>query len=129
MNGGTNIAAALASAGAVLKAGAGGAAARLLVLLTDGRVDGYQSKEAKARLGEGGGGADATGEFEGGGQAPGGRCMMATAAPPSRRLHPPLPQDMAARLADEQAGVSMWALGVGRGVDRQVGGRGRGERA
>lgn len=73
MNGGTNIAAALAQAGSVLKA-AGPCAARLVVLLTDGRVDGYQSREAKA---------------------------------------------MASRLADEQAGVTIWALGVGRGVDRQ----------
>ncbi|KIY92680.1 hypothetical protein MNEG_15283, partial [Monoraphidium neglectum] len=52
MNGGTNIAAALTQAGAALKAGPGAAApapgaARLVVLLTDGRVDGYQSREAK----------------------------------------------------------------------------------
>ncbi|KAI8466761.1 MAG: hypothetical protein J3K34DRAFT_472320 [Monoraphidium minutum] len=90
MNGGTNIATALAQAGAALRGAGGGAdgggadgargggGARLVVLLTDGRVDGYQSREAKAR----------------------GRAM-------------------AARLADEQAGVGIWALGVGRGVDRQ----------
>jgi Mg-chelatase subunit ChlD len=63
MNGGTNIAAALAQAGAVLKAGAAPAAARLLVLLTDGRVDGYQSKEAKVggRAGRGQGGSSGRG--------------------------------------------------------------------
>jgi hypothetical protein len=42
MNGGTNIAAAIKRAAALLKAGAPRAASRSLVLLTDGRVDGYQ---------------------------------------------------------------------------------------
>lgn len=50
MNGGTNIAAALAQAGALLKARAGPGCGRLVVLLTDGRVDGYQSREAKVRF-------------------------------------------------------------------------------
>jgi Mg-chelatase subunit ChlD len=41
MNGGTNIATAVAKAGKLLKA-APSATSRSLVLLTDGRVDGYQ---------------------------------------------------------------------------------------
>lgn len=71
INGGTNIAAAIAKAGSLLKAEPA-SARRVLVLLTDGRIDSYQAREAAA---------------------------------------------MAARLADEQANVGLWAFGVGRGVD------------
>ena len=42
MNGGTNIAAALSHAGKVLKRDAGADVAKVIVLITDGRVDGYQ---------------------------------------------------------------------------------------
>lgn len=72
MNGGTNIAAAVQRAGQLFKKNAAPDARRLLVLLTDGRVDSHQANEASA---------------------------------------------MAARLADEQANVSLYAFGVGRGVD------------
>lgn len=45
MNGGTNIAAAVGKAGALLKPEPP-AARRVLVLLTDGRIDSYQAREA-----------------------------------------------------------------------------------
>lgn len=47
MNGGTNIAAALSHAGKVLKRDAGADVAKVIVLITDGRVDGYQVWECQ----------------------------------------------------------------------------------
>jgi hypothetical protein len=48
MNGGTNIAAAVAKAGSLFKActSCTSATRRVLVLLTDGRIDSYQAREA-----------------------------------------------------------------------------------
>lgn len=73
MAGGTNIALAIQRAGQLLKKNMAEDAHRVVVLLTDGRVDSYQAKEA---------------------------------------MH------MAARLADEQRNVQLFAYGVGRGVDK-----------
>jgi hypothetical protein len=50
INGGTNIAAAVQKAGQLLKASAAPDALRRLVLLTDGRIDSYQSREAAAMV-------------------------------------------------------------------------------
>ncbi|KAF8069487.1 COL14A1 [Scenedesmus sp. PABB004] len=52
MNGGTNIAAAVSKAGALLATApsVGAATRRVLVLLTDGRIDTYQAKEAGAMV-------------------------------------------------------------------------------
>jgi hypothetical protein len=48
MNGGTNIAAAVAKAGSLFKscASCSSSTRRVLVLLTDGRIDSYQAREA-----------------------------------------------------------------------------------
>uniref|UniRef100_A0A061RJK2 Collagen-related protein n=1 Tax=Tetraselmis sp. GSL018 TaxID=582737 RepID=A0A061RJK2_9CHLO len=74
MNGGTNISAAIRKAGQLLGGTKGPGGHSSVVLLTDGRVDGYQASEAV---------------------------------------------EMAARLTDEVSGeVSMYAFGVGRGVDK-----------
>ena len=132
MNGGTNIAAALAAAGAALKA-AGAAsprAGKLVILLTDGRVDGYQSREARVRFAclcvSGG---------RGGSCVPRGRRRISgddgvsskrntpnehppTTTSPIPNPPPRSTQETAARLADEMPGARVWALGVGRGVDR-----------
>jgi Mg-chelatase subunit ChlD len=48
MNGGTNMQCALQRAGQLLKSSASADSARVVVLLTDGRVDNYQAKEARA---------------------------------------------------------------------------------
>ncbi|CAL8468573.1 g8113 [Coccomyxa elongata] len=72
MNGGTNIALAIKQAGQLLK-NEDADASRIIILLTDGRVDTFQGREAVK---------------------------------------------MAERLADEQANVSIFALGVGRGVEK-----------
>lgn len=72
MNGGTNISMAIVRAGQLLKP-LPSTTARVLVLLTDGRIDSHQAVEA---------------------------------------------HNMAARLSDEQGGVSLHAFGVGRGVDK-----------
>jgi uncharacterized protein with von Willebrand factor type A (vWA) domain len=50
INGGTNIAAAVQKAGQLLKTSAAPDALRRLVLLTDGRIDSYQSREAAAMV-------------------------------------------------------------------------------
>ncbi|MEW5299638.1 MAG: hypothetical protein WDW38_004313 [Sanguina aurantia] len=73
MNGGTNISVAIQKAGQLLKNHVDEDATRHVVLITDGRVDAYQSKEAR---------------------------------------------QMAERLADEQRNVSLFAFGVGRGIDK-----------
>lgn len=73
MNGGTNITAAIRSAGQLMKPLQANTK-RVVALLTDGRVDSYQAREASS---------------------------------------------MAQRLVDEQGDVSLYAFGVGRGVDRQ----------
>ncbi|KAK9829572.1 hypothetical protein WJX72_006550 [[Myrmecia] bisecta] len=72
MNGGTNIAASIQAAGQLMKAMPANAS-RVIVLLTDGRVDPFQGREA---------------------------------------------MEIAERLADEQANVSLFAFGVGRGVEK-----------
>jgi len=74
MNGGTNISAAIRKAGQILGGTKASNQHTAIILLTDGRVDGYQATEAV---------------------------------------------DIASRLADEvPGGVSLYAFGVGRGVDR-----------
>jgi len=74
MNGGTNISAAIRKAGQLLGGTKGEGGHSAIVLLTDGRVDGYQASEAV---------------------------------------------EMAGRLVDEVSGqVSLYAFGVGRGVDK-----------
>ena len=50
MNGGTNIAAAVQKAGQLLKKSAAPDALRQLILLTDGRIDSHQSREAAAMV-------------------------------------------------------------------------------
>lgn len=73
MNGGTNIAAAVTHAGKALKKTASAEVAKVIVLITDGRVDGHQAKEAR---------------------------------------------QVAAMLTDEQPNTTIFAYGVGRGIDR-----------
>ncbi|GAX79674.1 hypothetical protein CEUSTIGMA_g7115.t1 [Chlamydomonas eustigma] len=75
INGGTNIAAAITHAGKLLKKNSGCQphAAKIIIIITDGRVDSYQSKEA---------------------------------------------HQVTAMLADEMCNTTMFAFGVGRGVDR-----------
>jgi hypothetical protein len=125
MNGGTNIALAVQKAGQLLKP-LGPDTHRVLVLLTDGRIDSHQVGQPEGECCSRGqrrlhcdmprASAHYACCWPSVWRAPDGSPLThaATLPPQSREA-----RDMAARLADEQGNVRLHAYGVGRGVDKQ----------